>query len=79
MSEEKDNRDMEELTISQAAREFRINRGTLNNWVYLKKLPARREVDQLGTEYYLIQRGKLEQFLSNRRKFGRPLHRTPNR
>jgi hypothetical protein len=68
--------DMEELTLSQIAKEFHINRGTLNNWVYRGRIPARKEFSDLGIQYYLIRRGEITKFLQNRRKFGRPLRRT---
>src|SRR5690348_728948 len=47
---------MEELTLSQAAKEFKINRGTLNNWLHQGKIPARKEFGELGIQYYLVKR-----------------------
>lgn len=66
----------EELTLSQIHQEFHINRGTLNNWLHQKKIPARKELSELGIEYYLVKRGEITKFLQNRREFGRPLKRS---
>jgi hypothetical protein len=69
--------DMEELTLSQVAAEFHINRNSLNVWVWSGKIPARKDITELGVPYYLVKRGDVSQFLYNRRKFGRPIKRTP--
>lgn len=68
--------DLEELTISQAAREFKINRKSLNVWVHSKKIPARKETSELGMEYWLVKRGDVAKFLTRPKKPGRPLKRT---
>lgn len=73
MSEESENDPaMEELTLSQISQEFRINRGTLNNWVNDGILKGRKEHTELGTPFWLIRRGEVERVLQNRPKTGRP-------
>lgn len=68
--------DMEELTLSQVAAEFRIKRSTLNVWVWSGKLPSRPEYTELGVKYYLVRRGEVSKLLQSRSKQGRPLNRT---
>lgn len=68
--------DMEEITLSQAAEEFHIKRKTLNIWVWSGKIPARKDITELGVPYYMVQRGAVSQFLHDRTKRGRPLKRT---
>lgn len=74
--QEPEDNSMEELTVSEAAKEFRIKRGTLNNWIWQGKIPARKAFGELGIEYYLVKRGEIANFLQNRHNFGRPLKRT---
>lgn len=71
-----DDPQMEEITLSQAASEFHIKRGTLNNWVWRGLIPSRKEFGELGIEYYMVRRGEITKFLQSRRNFGRPLRRT---
>lgn len=66
---------MEELTLSQISQEFRINRGTLNNWVRDGILKGRKQYTEIGTEFWLIKRGEIERVLQNRSGLGRPLKR----
>lgn len=70
-----DDPEMEELTISQASKEFGIKRHTLNNWIGAGKIPSRMEHSDLGVPYRLVRRGEITKYLQNRRKFGRPLKR----
>lgn len=67
---------MEELTISQASQEFRINRGTITNWLYLGKIPSRMKYDELGVPYRVVARGEITKYLQNKTNNGRPLKRT---
>lgn len=76
MSEELENDPaMEELTLSQIAQEFRIKRGTLNNWVRDGVLQGRKEFTEVGTTFWLIKRGEVERVLQSRSGLGRPLER----
>lgn len=65
----------DELTLSQASREFCINRSTLTVWVWAGKIPSRREVGELGIEYYVLHRQDIQKYLDGRTGFGRPLRR----
>ena len=51
--------DMEELTLSEVALEFHINRGTINNWVNDGKLPVSKHYTELGQMYYKVKRGEV--------------------
>jgi hypothetical protein len=64
----------EELTLSQVAKEFRLNRSTLNVWVWAGKIPSRLDHTELGVPYYWVKRGEVSKFLANRPKRGRPLN-----
>lgn len=66
---------MEELTVSQISREYKINHSTINKWLRAKKIPARKKFGELGIEYYLVRRGDFENYLQNRPKRGRTLNR----
>lgn len=77
MSDQENENDMEELTLSQVSQEFHLNRKTLNIWVRAGKIASRKEITELGVPYYLVRRGAVSQFLNNRSKWGRPLKRTP--
>lgn len=72
-----DDPEMEELTLSQIAKEFHLNRSSLNVWVSSGKLPSRLDYTELGVPYRLVRRGAVSQFLHNRPKRGRPIKRTP--
>jgi predicted site-specific integrase-resolvase len=74
--ESEDDPAMEELTLSQIAQEFRINRGTLNNWMNDGILKGRKEFTEVGTSFWLVRRGEVERVLQSRSKTGRPLKRT---
>lgn len=78
MSEHEPNGDpaMEELTLSQISKEFRINRGTLNNWVNDGILTGHKEYTEVGTSFWLIKRGEVERVLQNRSNMGRRLKRS---
>lgn len=69
--------EMEELTISQASKEFHIKPKTLGVWLSSGKIPSRLEHSELGVPYRLVRRGAISQFLHNRSTQGRPLKRTP--
>lgn len=69
---EKDSDDMEELTVSQASKEFHINRKTINHYILAGKLPAHKEFSELGTPYWLFTRGALSRLLHSLPKRGRP-------
>lgn len=71
-----DDPEMEELTLSQIAEEFHLNRNSLNVWVSSGKIPSRLEHTELGVPYRLVRRGAVSQFLRNRSNRGRPLKRT---
>jgi predicted site-specific integrase-resolvase len=63
----------EELTLSEVSQEFKINRGTLGNWVNLGKLkPSSTNYSELGVKYYKVRRGDVVELLQNRSKTGRP-------
>ncbi len=66
----------EEMTISQAAKEFHIARYTINRWVWMGRLTSRKEYTELGTMYYVISRSELEQLITNLSQKGRRLKRT---
>jgi len=65
----------EELTISQAAKEFRLSRASLNYWTRTGKIVGRWELSDLGVWYWKVKRGAVAYFLANRPKRGRPLKR----
>ncbi len=72
----KENDPMEEyIMLSQAAKEYKLNLGTLRNWVNDKKLPTKKELSDLGIYYHVVRRRDLETLLQNRSKVGRPLKR----
>jgi predicted site-specific integrase-resolvase len=76
-----DDPDMEELTLSEVAQEFRINRGTIGNWVNKGKLSiSSTHFSELGVKYYKVRRGDVSKLLQekaqNKLKGGRPLKRT---
>ena len=66
---------MEELTMSQASKEFKISRASLNYWTRTGQIKGRRELSDLGVEYWLVTRGAVSNFLANRPKRGRPIKR----
>jgi len=76
--EQEQESDMEELTLSEAAAEFRINRGTLNNWVYgsKPKLTGIPHYTELGQLYYTVRRGDITKLLQSKTNNGRPLKRS---
>lgn len=83
MSDEpnEDDAAMEELTLSEVSQEFKINRGTLGNWVNLGKLTvSSTHYSELGVKYYKVRRGDVAKLLEEKRqnklKGGRPLKRT---
>lgn len=67
--------DMEELTLSEVAKEFRIKRSTINNYVWRGRLPARKEFTELGVPYYLVKRGDVSRLLASLPKNVRKPHR----
>lgn len=77
MSQESENDPaMEELTLSQISKEFKINRGTLNNWMNDGIMTGRKEITEIGTYFWLVRRGEVERVLQNRSNMGRRLKRT---
>lgn len=75
-----DDPDMEELTLSEVAQEFRINRGTIGNWVNRGDLEISSiHYSELGVKYYKVRRGEVAKLLEKRKqnkaKGGRPLKR----
>lgn len=73
--ETKDDPNMEYIMLSQAANEFHIARATLNWWVRKGFLPAKKELSDIGMEYWMVMRGDVITLLQNRPKRGRPLLR----
>lgn len=63
------------IMISQAAREFKISRASLNYWTRTGQIQARKELSDMGFEYWLVRRGAVANFLANRPKRGRPIKR----
>lgn len=63
----------EELTASQIEEEYGVKHNTVNKWIRAKRIPARKEFNELGMEYYKVRRGDFDTFLRSRSKRGRPL------
>ncbi len=69
--------DMDELTLSEVSDEFRINRGTVGNWVNRGELPSSSEhYSELGVKYYKVRRGDVTKVIQKHAGRGRPLKRS---
>lgn len=73
--QDEDDPAMEYLMISQAAKEFGISRDSLKVWIWSGQIPAKKELSDIGLEYYLVRRGDVATFLANRPNRGRKIKR----